>query len=278
MTWIEKRREKKFEKMEKKRDQITQEIIPQAKTNPSDSEAKQRVKNFASWKATARQSLPQIVLGLLLIYVEYRIIGLVFTLGSIAVYVPIILFYSKSLRERRGKYLLEISIDSGATEITRYIIPDELWDLIEFDHALVPGMIRFNGRETFLATKTWSLEGTNIIYKVKLAWLHFNQLEYARNRKVLEKAVMFATQLSMENAELEKLKEFLSVVEGKRQTKERLDLIDKAYRENPSDLKKRIEELENKIGILVKSNEELLFGPQEKEEQKEVGENAISSE
>ena len=89
---------------------------------------------------------------------------------------------------------------------------------------------------------------------------------------------MFATQLSMENAELEKLKEFLSVVEGKRQTKERLDLIDKAYRENPSDLKKRIEELENKIGILVKSNEELLFGPQEKEEQKEVGENAISSE
>ena len=105
MTWIEKRREKRFEKLERKRDLTTQNIINQAKDQDPDSGAKQRIRNFTSWKATARQSLPQIVLGLLLIYVEYRIIGLVFTLGSIAVYVPIILFYSKSLRERRGKYL-----------------------------------------------------------------------------------------------------------------------------------------------------------------------------
>ena len=270
MTWSERRKEKKFEKLELKRDKTTQDLIDQAKQNDPDAAAKQRVRNFASWKATARKSLPQIVLGLLLIFVEYRLIGLIFTAGSIAVYVPIILFYSRSLRERRGRYLLEISVNSGATEITRYIIPDELWDLIEFDHALVPGMIRFNGRETFLAVQTWALEGTNLIYKVKLAWLHFNQLEYARNRKVLEKAVMFATQLSMENAELEKLKEFLAVVEGKRQKKEHLDLIEKAYRESPSDLKKRIEDIENKIGILVKSNEELLFGPEEKKEVENV--------
>jgi hypothetical protein len=37
-------------------------------------------------------------------------------------------------------------------------------------------------------------------------------------------------------------------------------------------------ELENKIGVLVKSNEELLFGPQDKEEKKEVDASAISSE
>ena len=58
MTWIEKRKEKKFEKIEKKRDQTTQSIINQAKQQGPDSEARQRVRNFTSWKATARIRIP----------------------------------------------------------------------------------------------------------------------------------------------------------------------------------------------------------------------------
>ena len=131
-------------------------------------------------------------------------------------------------------------------------------------------MIRFNGRDTFLAVRTWKIEGTNLIYKVKLAWLHFNQLEYARNREVLEKALAFATNLSLENAELEKMKEFQSILEGKRQKKEQLDLIDRSYRDNPMLLKKRIRELEEKIDDMVRRNEDLLFGPDNEIEQPEV--------
>ena len=64
------------------------------------------------------------------------------------------------------------------------------------------------------------------------------------------------------------MKEFQSVLEGKRQKREQLDLIDRAYRENPLLLKKRIEDLEARIDNMVRENESLLFGPDgdEKEE------------
>ncbi len=263
----QKRREKRFAKAELRNRQESKRIFEKAKILAGrDEEARKRVLAYSSWKASARKALPQIATGMVLAYVEYNLIGLPYTLGSMAVYIPLMYFYTKSVRQHRGRYLLEISIHKGSTEITRYVIPDELWYLIEFDHPLVPGMIRFNGRDTFLAVRTWKIEGTNLIYKVKLAWLHFNQLEYARNREILEKALAFATNLSLENAELEKMKEFQSILEGKRQKKEQLDLIDRSYRENPLLLKKRIRELEEKIDDMVTRNEDLLFGPDSEDE------------
>jgi hypothetical protein len=176
---------------------------------------------------------------------------------------------------KRGKYLLEVTVGDpetnspGATEITRYLIPLEIWDMIKWEAPLVPGSIRMNGEDVFLAVRTWKIEGTNLIYKVKLAWLHFNQLEYARNKSILERAVAFATQLSLENAELQKLKEFLAVVEGKRQTRERLELIDKAYRKSPDELKNEILTVQNRIDELTRSNRDLLYGKDEKTEENE---------
>lgn len=281
MSFWSDRKNKKNAKLAQDIREERQEIQRQVN---EDAIVKRTIQNFGSFRNLIRKSFPQIIMGLVVIFLEYITIGFAYTIVSLAVLMPITYFYTKSLVPKRGKYLLEVTVGDpetnspGATEITRYLIPLEIWDMIKWEAPLVPGSIRMNGEEVFLAVRTWKIEGTNLIYKVKLAWLHFNQLEYARNKSILERAVAFATQLSLENAELEKLKEFLAVVEGKRQKKEHLDLIEKAYRESPSDLQKRIVELENKIGILVKSNEELLFGPQEKEEQKEVGENAISSE
>ena len=280
MSFWSDRKNKKNAKLAQDIREERQEIQRQVN---EDAIVKRNIQNFGSFRNLIRKSFPQIIMGLVVIFLEYITIGFAYTIVSLAVLMPITYFYTKSLVPKRGKYLLEVTVGDpetnspGATEITRYLVPLEIWDMIKWEAPLVPGSIRMNGEEVFLAVRTWKIEGTNLIYKVKLAWLHFNQLEYARNKRILERAVAFATQLSLENAELEKLKEFLAVVEGKRQKKEHLDLIEKAYRESPSDLQKRIVELENKIGILVKSNEELLFGPKDKEE-KEVGENAISSE
>ena len=113
---------------------------------------------------------------------------------------PIIYLYTKSLRSVNGVYLLEVSTGTGSTQIWRYLIPTELWALIEFKHPLVPGMVKMNGHDVYLATKVWMIEGTNLIYRVRLSWFHFNQLEYARNRDVLEKAIEFATNLAMYSA------------------------------------------------------------------------------
>ncbi len=280
MSFWSDRKNKKNAKLAQDIREERQEIQRQVN---EDAIVKRNIQNFGSFRNLIRKSFPQIIMGLVVIFLEYITIGFAYTIVSLAVLMPITYFYTKSLVPKRGKYLLEVTVGDpetnspGATEITRYLIPLEIWDMIKWEAPLVPGSIRMNGEEVFLAVRTWKIEGTNLIYKVKLAWLHFNQLEYARNKSILERAVAFATQLSLENAELEKLKEFLAVVEGKRQKKEHLDLIEKAYRESPSDLQKRIVELEHKIGILVKSNEELLFGPKDKEE-KEVAENAISSE
>ena len=240
-----------------------------------DAKVKQNIQNFGSFGNLIRKSLPQIIMGLVVIFLEYITIGLAYTIVSLIVLMPVTYFYTKSLVPKRGKYLLEVTVGDpetnspGATEITRYLIPLEIWDMIKWEAPLVPGSIRMNGEEVFLAVRTWKIEGTNLIYKVKLAWLHFNQLEYARNKSILERAVAFATQLSLENAELQKLKEFLAVVEGKRQTRERLELIDKAYRKSPDELKNEILTVQNRIDELTRSNRDLLYGKDEKMEENE---------
>ena len=268
----DRRREKRFASSERKARDAAKKALGDAQSG-GDDESKRRILAYASWRSLLRKSLPQILLGLILGYVEYRIIGFTYTVGSALAFVPIVYLYTKSLRAPNGVYLMEISAEKGTMEIWRYLIPVELWGLMKFDHPLVPGTIRMNGHDVYLATKVHMIEGTNLIHRVQLAWFHFNQLEYARNREVLEKAVAFATQLSLENAELEKMREFLAVAEGKRQKRETLALIDRAYRDSPDELRTRISELEQRIDFLVKSNTSLLFdvGNEKREEGKREG-------
>ena len=123
----QKRREKKFAKAELRNRQESRRIFEKAKILAGkDEEARKRVLAYSSWRASARKALPQIATGMVLAYVEYNLIGLPYTLGSMAVYIPLMYFYTKSVRQHRGRYLLEISIHKGSTEITRYVIPDEL--------------------------------------------------------------------------------------------------------------------------------------------------------
>ena len=272
MSFWSDRKNRKNAKLAQEISEERQEIRNQIN---EDAKVKQNIQNFGSFRNLIRKSLPQIIMGLVVIFLEYITIGLAYTIVSLIVLMPVTYFYTKSLVPKRGKYLLEVTVGDpetnspGATEITRYLIPLEIWDMIKWEAPLVPGSIRMNGEEVFLAVRTWKIEGTNLIYKVKLAWLHFNQLEYARNKSILERAVAFATQLSLENAELRKLKEFLAVVEGKRQTRERLELIDKAYRKSPDELKNEILTVQNRIDELTRSNRDLLYGKDEKMEENE---------
>lgn len=272
MSFWSDRKNRKNAKLAQEISEERQEIRNQIN---EDAKVKQNIQNFGSFRNLIRKSLPQIIMGLVVIFLEYITIGLAYTIVSLIVLMPVTYFYTKSLVPKRGKYLLEVTVGDpetnspGATEITRYLIPLEIWDMIKWEAPLVPGSIRMNGEEVFLAVRTWKIEGTNLIYKVKLAWLHFNQLEYARNKSILERAVAFATQLSLENAELQKLKEFLAVVEGKRQTRERLELIDKAYRKSPDELKNEILTVQNRIDELTRSNRDLLYGKDEKTEENE---------
>ncbi|MGP6220971.1 hypothetical protein [Caldiplasma sukawensis] len=260
-----------FDKLRERKNRKIDETIQKEQ---SKNAAMVRVQQYVSIRQIIRKSFPLILVSIVLAFLEYDLIGCLYTFISLVIYLPVLYFYTKSVRPVRGKFVMEIKHESGSLNIIRYLIPDELFELIDFDHTLVPGLIRFNGHETYLATKVWKFDN-GVIYRIKLAWLHFNQLEYARNSDVLDKAILFATNLAVENSELEKLKEFESILEGKRQKKEQIELIDKSYRENPELLKKRIEDIEKRINLLVTANEDLLYGPyrnkgdEEKEEEVE---------
>ena len=246
--WKEKRNQKIEKKLEDQRKQ-------------AEDQARKSIADYTSTRSIIRKSLPMILLGFVLAGVEYIIIGAIYTIVSLLIYMPMLYFYTKSVRPVRGKYLGEVSHSGGHMKINRYLVPDELFELIDFGKPIAPATIEINGHEGYLATKVKKLEN-GTIYAADLAWIHFNLLKFATEAEVLEKAVEFATNLELENAELDKLKTFESVLEGKRQKKEQLELIDKAYRENPMELKRRIEEQQRRIDMLVKQNESLLYGPE----------------
>ena len=244
---------------EKKNEKIQKKLEDQRKQ--AEDQARKSIADYTSTRSIIRKSLPMILLGLVLAGVEYIIIGAIYTIVSLLIYMPMLYFYTKSVRPVRGKYLGEVSHSGGHMKINRYLVPDELFELIDFGKPIAPATIEINGHEGYLATKVKKLEN-GTIYAADLAWIHFNLLKFATEAEVLEKAVEFATNLELENAELDKLKTFESVLEGKRQKKEQLELIDKAYRENPMELKRRIEEQQRRIDMLVKQNESLLYGPE----------------
>ena len=260
---MERWREKRNEKIEKKLEDQRKQAEDQARRNISD---------YTSTRSILRKSVPMIMLGLVLSAVEYILIGAIYTIVSLLIYMPLLYFYTKSVRPVRGKYLGEVSHNGGHLKLNRYLVPDELFELIDFGKPIVPSTMEINGHEAYLATKVKKLDN-GTIYAAELAWFHFNLLEFATEADVLDKAVEFATNLELENAELDKLKSFEAVMEGKRQKKEQLELIDQAYRENPFELHRRIEEQEKKIDALVKQNESLLYGPNKDEKiEKEVEE------
>ena len=256
--WREKRNQKIVEKLEDQRKQ-------------AEDQARRSIADYTSTRSILRKSLPMILLGLVLAAVEYMIIGAIYTLVSLLIYMPMLYFYTKSVRPVRGKYLEEVTHSGAHMKINRYLIPDELYELIDFGKPLAPATVEFNGHQGYLATKVKKLDN-GTIYAADLAWFHFNLLKFATEAEVLEQAMEFATNLELENAELDKLKTFESVLEGKRQKKEQLDLIDKAYRENPMELHRRIEEQQRRIDMLVRQNESLLYGPKDEKLEKGVEE------
>ncbi len=265
----EKRSQKIVEKIQEEKKDVAE--------NATSSEAMEKVRRFTSVRATLRKSLPMMIFGLILAFIEYEIIGILYTLVSLLVYTPMMYFYTKSVMPVSGKYLLVSESNGSMMTLTRYLIPDDLFELIQFDVPLMPAMIRFNGIDTYLAVQVWKLEN-GVMWKVKLAFKELNELEYAVNSQVLKSAVELLTNLMRLTTKLENLKEYESIIEGRRQTKTRLDLIDKAYRDDPMKLRREINELQAQINDLMMRNKDLIYGPEDEEEEEKKEETLAGGE
>lgn len=256
MTMMERIRERQNRKIIEKKDRERKDAI----AGDSSDEAYENISRFTSARATLRKSIPMIIFGALLAFVEYEIIGGLYTVASLAIYIPLMYFYTKSVIPVNGKYILHVTTHKASMRITRYLIPDEIFEQMQFDVPLIPGMVQFNGHDTYLVTKVWKLEN-GVIWKVKLAFLHENVLEFALHETVLKKAIHFAQNTALQSAELDVLKGFMATQEGTRQRKEEIELLDRAYKDSPLEMKRRIQELEDKLSDYMRRNKDLIYGP-----------------
>jgi hypothetical protein len=229
-------------------------------------ETRDKVEKFVSIRNVFKKAAPQIILGLVVAIVEYMVIGPLYTIASVLVFTPVIYFYSKSLRHFQGKILLEIYTSKGITYLYKYLIPDELWKMMKFEVPPLPGFIRLNDEDVYIATRTWKIDGTNTIYKVKLAWLHRNISDWIQNQEVFERVISFAENLQRLNNELEKLYVIQAKEESKQDKKGFIRAISSVYRDDPSEMNKKISETKESISTLEKQNEDLLIYPEVEEE------------
>ena len=177
----ERRREKSFEKSqtsEERREELRKAFATKSGENIS------RLMKFVSFKSLLKSMLPQLIIGAILGFIEYDLVGPIYTLVSVLVYVPMIYLYSKTLRTRNGVFIMVPTSDFMDWE--RLFISDEIWSLVEKETGLTLESGRINGRITYWCIEVKYLEGSNIPWFVNIAWAHYNRAKYAMFQSVLD--------------------------------------------------------------------------------------------
>ena len=100
----ERRREKAFEKLQRTVEERREELKKAFQTKSGENIS--RLMKFVSFRSLIKAMLPQLIIGGILAYVEYDLVGPIYTSVSILVYVPMIYLYSKTLRTRNGVFIM----------------------------------------------------------------------------------------------------------------------------------------------------------------------------
>ncbi|MCL5882121.1 MAG: hypothetical protein M1592_06010, partial [Candidatus Thermoplasmatota archaeon] len=254
----ERRREKAFEKSQKTTEERREELKKAFQTKSGENIS--RLLRFVSFRSLLKAMLPQLIIGGILAYVEYDLVGPIYTLVSILVYVPMIYLYSKTLRTRNGVFIMVPTSDFMDWE--RLFISDEIWSLVEKKTGLTLESGRINGRITYWCVEVRYLEGSNIPWFVDIAWAHYNRAKYAMFQSVLDDLTTMLKDALLEVAKLKQTGDVKSITEGTRQSRELIEAITSAHRDSIMSVlrKERLTEEENRV--YEEEVEELLKNPQ----------------
>ena len=222
--WIDRRREKSFESGF--HDDFKAEI-KQAMDENGNIEALRR---FTSKRSLIKSLLPQLLVGAFLAYIEYRIVGLLFTIGSLAIFIPLVTMYSRSLRTRSGTFLMVPADD--AMDWERIFVSEEIWGLVKKKTGLTLEQGKINGRLTYWCTVVKFIPGTNIPYFVEIAWAHYNRAKYMMFASIIDDLTNMLQNTLLEVAKLKKTGKVQAITEATRQTEEMIDSIETAFRSN----------------------------------------------
>ena len=254
----ERRREKAFEKSQKTVEERREELRKAFQTKSGENIS--RLMKFVSFRSLIKAMLPQLIIGGILAYVEYDLVGPIYTMVSILVYVPMIYLYSKTLRTRNGVFIMVPTSDFMDWE--RLFISDEIWSLVEKKTGLTLESGRINGRITYWCVEVKYLEGSSIPWFVDIAWAHYNRAKYAMFQSVLDDLTTMLKDALLEVAKLKQTGDVKSITEGTRQSRELIEAITSAHKDSIMSVlrKERLTEQENEV--YEREVEELLSNPE----------------
>ena len=239
----QRRRENAFEKSQKTTEERREELKKAFQTKSGENIS--RLMRFVSSRSLLKAMLPQLIIGGILAFVEYDLVGSIYTLVSVLVYVPMIYLYSKTLRTRNGVFIMVPTSDFMDWE--RMFISDEIWSLVEKKTGLTLESGRINGRITYWCVEVRYLEGSNIPWFVDIAWAHYNRAKYAMFQSVLDDLTTMLKDSLLEVAKLKQTGDVKSITEGTRQSRELIGAITSAHKDSIMSVlrKERLTEEEN---------------------------------
>ena len=254
----QRRRENAFEKSQKSIEDRREELKKAFQTKSGENIS--RLMKFVSFRSLLKSMLPQLIIGAMLAYVEYDLVGPIYTIVSILVYVPMIYLYSKTLRTRNGVFIMVPTSDYMDWE--RMFISDEIWSLVEKKTGLTLESGRINGRITYWCVEIKYLEGSNIPWFVDIAWAHYNRAKYAMFQSVLDDLTTMLKDALLEVAKLKQTGDVKAITEGTRQSRELIESITSSHRDSLMSVlkKERLREEENRV--YEEEVEDLLSNPE----------------
>jgi hypothetical protein len=254
----ERRREKAFENSQRTTEERREELKKAFQQKSGENIS--RLAQFVSFRSLLKSMLPQLFIGTILGFIEYDLVGPVYTLVSVMVYVPMIYLYSKTLRTRNGVFIMVPTSDFMDWE--RLFISDEIWSLVEKQTGLTLESGRINGRITYWCVDINYLEGSNIPWRVEIAWAHYNRAKYAMFQSVLDDLTTMLKDALLEVAKLKQTGDVKSITEGTRQSRELIEAITSAHKDSIMSVlrKQKLSERENQV--YEKEVEELLSNPE----------------
>lgn len=251
--WIERHREKSFESG------FHDDFKAELKKAMEDNGNIEALRKFTSKRSLIKSMIPQILLGIFLAYIEFRIIGMLYTVVSLGVFIPGITMYSRSLRTRSGTFLMVPEDD--AMDWERIFVSEEIWSLVKKKTGLTLEQGKINGRITYWCTEVKFLPGTNIPYYVEIAWAHFNRAKYMMFSSIIDDLTDMLKETLLEVAKLKKTGKVEAIIEGTRQTREMIDAIEMAFRSDVHEIIRKQEIDEQQAEIQEKKVNELLNNP-----------------
>ena len=256
--FFQRRRENAFENSQRSAEERRAELKKAFETKSGENI--QRLMKFVSLRSLARAMLPQLIIGVILAYVEYDLVGITYTLVSVLVYVPMIYFYSRTLRTRNGVFIMVPTSDF--MDWDRLFVSDEIWSLVEKKTGLTLEQGRINGRITYWCTDIKYLKGSNIPWFVEIAWAHYNRAKYAMFVSVLDDLTTMLKDALLEVAKLKQTGDVKSITESTRLSRELIRAITSAHKDSIMSVLRKERLTEEETKIYEKEVEELLSNPE----------------